>query len=65
MMPGPTDGAEPHLPEPPLPTPKASATPSVLEQMMENPAFENALKSASTVIGRELGRSIFGKRRRR
>ena len=47
---------------PPMPTP---AEPGLLEQMMGNPAFKSAMRSAGTVIGREITRSIFGTGRRR
>jgi DNA helicase HerA-like ATPase len=52
---------------PPMPAPVEKAEPGMLEKMMDNPAFKNALRSAGTVIGREVTRSIFGtaKRRRR
>ena len=48
-----------------MPEPVQKAEPSVLESMMDNPAFKSAMRSAGTVIGRELGRSIFGTGRRR
>jgi hypothetical protein len=41
------------------------AEPGVLETMMDNPAFKSAMRSAGTVIGREITRSIFGTGRRR
>ncbi|CAN5477923.1 DUF853 family protein [soil metagenome] len=47
---------------PPMPAP---AEPGLLEQMMDNPAFKIAMRSAGTVIGREITRSIFGTGRRR
>ena len=50
---------------PPMPEPVQKAEPGMLEQMMDNPAFKSAMRSAGTVIGRELGRSIFGTGRRR
>ena len=50
---------------PPMPAPVEKAEPSVLEQMMDNPAFKSAMRSAGTVIGREITRSIFGTGRRR
>lgn len=50
---------------PPLATPEETAEPGMLEQMMENPAFKNAMRSAGTVVGREITRSIFGTGRRR
>ena len=59
----------PLLPEgielPPMPKPVEKAEPSMLEQMMDNPAFKSAMRSAGTVIGREITRSIFGTGRRR
>jgi len=50
---------------PPMPTPVEKAEPTMLEQMMGNPAFKSAMRSAGTVIGREITRSIFGTGRRR
>ena len=50
---------------PPMPAPVEKAEPGVLEQMMDNPAFKSAMRSAGTVIGREITRSIFGTGRRR
>ena len=50
---------------PPMPAPVQKAEPSMLEKMMDNPAFKSALRSAGTVIGREVTRSIFGTGRRR
>ena len=50
---------------PPMPEPVEKAEPSMLEKMMDNPAFKNAMRSAGTVIGREITRSIFGTGRRR
>jgi len=50
---------------PPMPAPVEKAEPGVLEQMMDNPAFNSAMRSAGTVIGREITRSIFGTGRRR
>jgi DNA helicase HerA-like ATPase len=47
---------------PPMPAP---ADPGVLEKMMDSPAFKSAMRSAGTVIGREITRSIFGTGRRR
>ena len=49
---------------PPMPAP-AKAEPGMMEKMMDNPAFKSALRSAGTVIGREITRSIFGTGRRR
>ena len=39
--------------------------PGMLDKMMESPAFKSAMRSAGTVIGREITRSIFGTGRRR
>ena len=50
---------------PPMPAPVEKNEPGLLEKMMENPAFKNAMRSAGTVIGREITRSIFGTGRRR
>lgn len=50
---------------PPMPKRVQRAEPGVLEKMMDNPAFKSAMRSAGTVIGREIGRSIFGTGRRR
>ena len=50
---------------PPMPAPVEKAEPGMLEQMMGNPAFKSAMRSAGTVIGREVTRSIFGTGRRR
>ena len=50
---------------PPMPAPMEKAEPGMLEQMMDNPAFKSAMRSAGTVIGREVTRSIFGTGRRR
>jgi hypothetical protein len=48
-----------------MPAPVEKAGPGVLEQVMDNPAFKSAMRSAGTVIGREITRSIFGTGRRR
>ena len=50
---------------PPMPEPVERAEPGMLEKMMDNPAFKSAMRSAGTVIGREISRSIFGTGRRR
>ncbi len=39
--------------------------PGMVEKMMSSPAFKSAMRSAGTVIGREITRSIFGTGRRR
>jgi len=50
---------------PPMPKRVERAEPGVMEKMMDNPAFKSAMRSAGTVIGREISRSIFGTGRRR
>lgn len=52
---------------PPMPAPAQREEPSMLDKMMDSPAFKSAMRSAGTVIGREITRSIFGtgSRRRR
>lgn len=50
---------------PPMPEPVQKAEPGVLDQVMNSPAFKSAMRSAGTVIGREITRSIFGTGRRR
>ena len=50
---------------PPMPAPAQPAEPGLLDKMMDNPAFKSAMRSAGTVIGREITRSIFGTGRRR
>ena len=52
-------------PVPPMPAPAQREEPGFLDQMMANPAFKSAMRSAGTVIGREITRSIFGTGRRR
>jgi DNA helicase HerA-like ATPase len=47
------------------PAPAQPQSPGLLEQVMDNPAFKSAMRSAGTVIGREITRSIFGTGRRR
>ncbi|MDT0213958.1 DUF853 family protein [Rothia sp. ARF10] len=51
----------------PTPAKKTSAPkedPGLVEQVVKSSAFRSALRSAGTVIGREITRSIFGTRRR-
>lgn len=42
-----------------------TAEPSMVEKVVSSPAFKSAMRSAGTVIGREITRSIFGTGRRR
>jgi hypothetical protein len=71
MAPPPAESVDlpPLLPDgidlPPMPKQAQKAEPGMLEQMMDNPAFKSAMRSAGTVIGREITRSIFGTGRRR
>jgi hypothetical protein len=44
---------------------RGAAEPGMLEKVMDSPAFKSAMRSAGTVIGREITRSIFGTGRRR
>jgi hypothetical protein len=50
----------------PAPSPKRAAKeePSIIEQVAGSSAFKSMLRSAGTVIGREITRSIFGTRKR-
>jgi DNA helicase HerA-like ATPase len=43
---------------------RGAAEPGMLDKMMSSPAFKSAMRSAGTVIGREITRSIFGTGRR-
>ena len=51
-------------PQPTAPTPPKEE-PGVVEKVVGSSAFRSALRSAGTVIGREITRSIFGTSRRR
>jgi hypothetical protein len=44
---------------------RGASEPGMLEKVMDSPAFKSAMRSAGTVIGREITRSIFGTGRRR
>jgi DNA helicase HerA-like ATPase len=55
----------PQVEVPPMPAPAASEEPGFFEKMADSPAFKSAMRSAGTVIGREITRSIFGTARRR
>ena len=46
-------------------TSKRATEPGMFDKMMNSPAFKSAMRSAGTVIGREITRSIFGTGRRR
>ena len=47
------------------PEKSAKEQPGMVEQVVKSSAFKSALRSAGTVIGREITRSIFGTARRR
>ncbi len=48
-----------------MPAPVQPQEPGMLEQVLKSSAFKSAMRSAGTVIGREITRSIFGTGRRR
>lgn len=48
-----------------LPPPVEPVGPDLLETVLDSPMFKSAMRSAGTVIGREITRSIFGTGRRR
>lgn len=45
--------------------PQKKDEPGMVEQVIKSPAFKSALRSAGTVLGREITRGIFGTARRR
>jgi len=63
LPPAPTGVEVPPMPEPAAPPPPPQ--PGFFDKMMESPAFKSAMRSAGTVLGREITRSIFGTGRRR
>ena len=46
-------------------TVEQQASGRLLDKVMDSPAFKSAMRSAGTVIGREITRSILGTGRRR
>ena len=48
-----------------MPAPAEPEEPSFFDKLTSSPAFKSAMRSAGTVIGREITRSIFGTGRRR
>jgi DNA helicase HerA-like ATPase len=50
---------------PPMPEPVPPPQPGFFDKMMDSAAFKSAMRSAGTVLGREITRSIFGTGRRR
>lgn len=69
LAPPPAAAEQPPLPSPydlpPMPEPVTPPEPGLFEKVMDSPAFKSAMRSAGTVIGREITRSIFGTGRRR
>ena len=49
----------------PEPAPQPAPEKGVVAQVVESSAFRSAMRSAGTVIGREITRSLFGTARRR
>ena len=55
----------PSAPPPQVEAPRAEPPrPSLMQEVLDSPAFKSAMRSAGTVIGREITRSIFGTARR-
>jgi uncharacterized protein len=50
---------------PPMPAPAAPRGPSMVQEVIESTAFKSFIRSAATVAGREITRSIFGTGKRR
>jgi DNA helicase HerA-like ATPase len=64
--PAPAPSAPSAPPAAPAKTPRApKEQPGIVEQVVKSSAFKSALRSAGTVLGREITRSIFGTSRRR
>ncbi|MGL5830128.1 MAG: helicase HerA-like domain-containing protein [Angustibacter sp.] len=63
MAPEPENPAKPPAGE--APRPKAAEEPSVVGKVVQSSAFKSLLRSAGTVIGREITRGIFGTARKR
>ncbi|CAN7212838.1 DUF853 family protein [Knoellia sp. LjRoot47] len=62
--PAPEAGQKAPAPTPARKTAAPKEDPGLVEQVVKSSAFRSALRSAGTVIGREITRSIFGTRRR-
>lgn len=63
--PGPSGSGSPASPPGPTqPRQSAKPEPSMVEQVVQSAAFRSMVRSAGTVIGREITRSIFGTARR-
>ncbi len=69
LAPPPAESELPPVPSqaevPPMPAPAEPEEPSFFDKLTSSPAFKSAMRSAGTVIGREITRSIFGTGRRR
>ena len=52
-------------PEPTASKRQAKGEPSMVEQVLKSSVFKSMLRSAGTVVGREITRSLFGTARRR
>ncbi|GAA3604385.1 DUF853 family protein [Marihabitans asiaticum] len=63
-QPAPPSTQAPPPADPPSPRPEKDE-PGIVEQVVQSSAFRSALRSAGTVIGREITRSLFGTSRRR
>ena len=50
---------------PPMPAPAQPQGPGMVQEVLESTAFKSFIRSAATVAGREITRSIFGTGRRR
>ncbi|NNG38112.1 DUF853 family protein [Flexivirga sp. ID2601S] len=63
----PADGepAPPQSAQPPAQAKEKKDDPSMVEQVVKSSAFKSMVRSAGTVLGREITRSIFGTARRR
>jgi uncharacterized protein len=61
----PADAPKPASEPAPRPAREPKPEPGIVAQVVKSPAFKSALRSAGTVLGREITRSIFGTSRRR
>lgn len=65
QAPTPQEAPAPAPKDTPAPAPRApKEDPGLVEQVVQSSAFKSALRSAGTVIGREITRSLFGTSRR-
>ena len=61
----PADAPKPASESTPRPGREPKPEPGIVEQVVKSSAFRSALRSAGTVLGREITRSVFGTSRRR